>query len=247
MIPRLFYPHHADGLIRLGNKFDGGYVVTKKIIKQCSQCVSFGLGDDLTFEIDLQKKNYNIEFFVYDHTINNFFWIKHFFYWLWKSLRFRKYIKFLLFINYYLFFKIKKNNHYKKKVGSKKNSLIEIVKRNNIIPSKTILKIDIDGDEYKLLNQIGNFGFLCVIIEFDKFYLQLKKITSFVKKNKNLKIIHIHGNNFSQTTNNIPKSCEITFADKKYINKNNNKKKYPIKYLDYPNNSMKKDIELIFF
>jgi hypothetical protein len=56
MIPRIFYPHHVDDLIRLGNKFDGGYVVSRKIIKQCSQCVSFGLGDNLTFEIDLQKK-----------------------------------------------------------------------------------------------------------------------------------------------------------------------------------------------
>lgn len=247
MIPKKFYPYLSDKLIRLGNMSDGGYVLPKNIAKRCCQCLSFGLGDDLSFEKNLKKLNCTIKVFSYDHTVNNIFWIKHFFYWLWKSLRYRKYLKFFLFIDYYLFYKLEDNAHYKQRVADKQNSLIKIIKRHNIIPKKTILKIDIDGDEYKLLDQIYKFDFACVIIEFENFHSKFNVVSNFLKKS-NLKIIHIHGNNFSKVINGIPTSIEITFVNKKYINKRKiNTKKYPIKNLDYPNNIMKKDINLIFF
>ena len=75
----------------------------------------------------------------------------------------------------------------------------------------------------------------------------MKKIVNFIKNNKNLTVIHIHGNNFLPTIKNIPQALEISFLNSRFINKKlKNYKNYPIPNLDFPNNIMKKDIELFF-
>ena len=247
MLTKYFYPKKIIRLIRIGNKLDGGYVFNKNLLLKCKYCLSFGLGDNFTFESELKKINPKIKIEVLDHTIDYKFWIKHFFFWVWKSTRYRKYLKFLNFIKYINFFYIKENKHKKIKVGSDGNTLSNILKKSKIDPQKTLLKIDIDGDEYKIIDEIKNYNFLGLIIEFENFYKNLKKVEKFIQYNKNLVLIHIHGNNFAPIINNISDSIELSFANKKYIKeKKPNKRKYPIKNLDYPNNIMKKNIKIIF-
>jgi hypothetical protein len=75
----------------------------------------------------------------------------------------------------------------------------------------------------------------------------MRKIINFIKSNKNLSIIHIHGNNFLPAPKNIPQALEITFINSNLINKKlRNYRNYPIPNLDFPNNIMKKDINLFF-
>lgn len=244
---KYFYPKKINDLIRIGDKSDGGYIFIKKLIFEAKSCLSFGLGDNFSFESNLKKINKKINIYVFDHTVDYKFWFKHFFYWLWKSIRYRKYLKFLNFIKYLFFFYYDKNKHLKFKVGTKKNSLSNIIDKLDIDPQKTLLKIDIDGDEYKIIDEIKKFQFLGLIIEFEKFNNNIKKIEKFIKQNSNLQLIHIHANNFAPLIKNIPDSIELSFANKKlFKSKNKNTKKYPIKNLDYPNNIMKKDIKLFF-
>ncbi len=55
--------------IRLGNKYDGGYVIPKIFIDNVDTIYSYGIGDDISFEIDfLTYKDININ--MYDHTVN---------------------------------------------------------------------------------------------------------------------------------------------------------------------------------
>ena len=247
MLNKIFYPKKVRDLIRIGNEFDGGDVFSKKVLTKCRNCLTFGLGDNFTFEIHLKKINPKIKIEVLDHTVTYKFWVKHFFVWLWKSIRFRKYLKFLTFINYLYFFYIRKNKHRKIKAGSNGNSLPNILAKIKIDPKKTLLKIDIDGDEYKIIDKIRNYDFLGLIIEFEHFNKNVKKVEKFIRNNKNLELIHIHGNNFSPTTNDIPNSLELSFVNKKLIKiVKPNKRKYPIKKLDFPNDIMKKDVELFF-
>ena len=247
MLSKYFYPKKVNNLIRLGNKLDGGYIFNKKSLLKCKYCLTFGLGDNFTFESDLKKINPKIKIEVYDHTVDYKFWIKHFFYWLWKSIRFRKYLNFINFVKYIYFFYIKENIHLKKKVGSSQNTLSKILERSKFDPSYTLLKIDIDGDEYKIINEIKNYNFFGLIIEFENLNKNFKKVEKFICNNKNLELIHIHGNNFSTVIDHIPDSIELSFVNKNFVDvKKKNHKKYPIKNLDYPNNIMKKDIELIF-
>jgi hypothetical protein len=248
LLNKLFYPqYHIKDLIRLGNQSDGGYLFSKKIIKKTQFLLSFGLGDNFQFETDLKKINPRCKIYVYDHTINFVYWIKHFFYWLWKSIRFRKYLKFFTFINYVIFFKIKENIHHKIKISKLNHSLSKALKINKINHKKTILKIDIDGDEYSIINEIKKFEFLGLIIEFENINKNMKKILDFIKNNKKLSIIHVHGNNFLPKLKNIPQALEISFINSKHINqKFKNFRNYPISNLDFANNIMKKDIKLFF-
>jgi hypothetical protein len=247
MLNKIFYPKRVNDLIRIGNKLDGGYVFSKTALSKCKYCLTFGLGDNFTFETHLKKINPKIKIEVLDHTITYNFWFKHICVWFWKSIRFRKYLKFLTFINYIYFFKIKKNKHRKIKVGSNGNTLSNILTKSKIDPQNTLLKIDIDGDEYKIIDKIKDYNFLGLIIEFEHFNKNFKKVERFIRDNKNLELIHIHGNNFSAIVNNIPDSLELSFINKKLINiKKTNKMEYPIKKLDFPNDIMKKDIELFF-
>ena len=248
MINKILYPqYYTRNLVRLGNRLDGGYVLSNKIIKKCDFLLSFGLGDNWTFEKDLKKINPQCRIYAYDHTINFFYWVRHFFFWFWKSIRFRKYIKFLLFIEYIFFFKLKNNKHYKIKISKRNYSLSNALHENKINPKVAILKIDIDGDEYSVIDEIKNYEFLGLIIEFEKVPKNIKKIINFIKTNKYLSITHIHGNNYLPTIKNIPQALEISFTNKKFIkNKLKNYRNYPIQKLDYPNNIMKRDIKLIF-
>ena len=66
MLPKILKPKFVDDLVRLGDKSDGGYVMSNKILKDCKFCLTFGLGDNFSFENDLKKKNSNSKIFVYD-------------------------------------------------------------------------------------------------------------------------------------------------------------------------------------
>jgi len=244
---KYFYPKYPSDLIRIGDNSDGGYIFNKKIIFKIHSCLSFGLGDNFSFEKELKKINSKIKIHIFDHTVNYKFWIRHFFYWLWKSIRYRKYLKFLNFVNYNLFFNFNNNVHYKYRIGTKNHSLTKIINKLNLDPQNTLLKIDIDGDEYKIIDEIKKFSFLGLIIEFENSCINLKKIEKFIKDNKKLVLIHIHANNFSTVIEKIPNSIELSFINKKFIKKKKiNKNNYPIKNLDYPNNIMKKDVKLFF-
>lgn len=249
MLPKIFKPIGLDDMLRLGDNSDGGYVISNKILTNCKYCLTFGLGDNFSFEIDLLKKNQNVKIIAYDHTVNFQFWIKHSLFWLWHLIRYRNFnLRFIYFLKYLYFFKVKKNIHYKIKISKKTCSIFETISKNQINSQLTLLKIDIDGDEYQIIDEINKFDFLGVIIEFENFDQNIDKIKKFIISNKNLKIAHIHANNFlNYGIDNLPQAVEITFINSKYCNSNIiNKKEYPIKDLDFSNNSLKEDLKIYF-
>lgn len=54
--------------IRLGNQWDGGYVVPQLILDSSTALFSYGVGSDISFEIDYVRKT-NKPSFSYDHTV----------------------------------------------------------------------------------------------------------------------------------------------------------------------------------
>ena len=42
-------------LIRFGRKFDSGYLICSDAIKQIDNLITLGVGDDISFERDLEK------------------------------------------------------------------------------------------------------------------------------------------------------------------------------------------------
>ena len=66
-------PITINNLFRVGNKTDGGYVVPSKPFQQLDGIISFGLGDNFTFEDHALQLNNKLNIIVYDHTVNIFY------------------------------------------------------------------------------------------------------------------------------------------------------------------------------
>jgi len=235
---------------RFGLKKDGGYVILDEIFKKCDILYSYGISDDVSFELDFVKQNPEAQVRLFDHTIDS------------------------------LPEKNKNFSFLKQGIATeKKNDLDTLENHLNLYgdinkPNKT-LKIDIEWNEWDVFDKmpentltqfdqiICEFHFIPVIYKdthteyftkFHKFvYKEINKILFAKYQNvldkitKHYYIYHLHINN-SLKLNKIdeqdfPPLVEMSFVNKKIINKPCIiKPEYPIKDLDYPNKYYREDI-----
>jgi len=237
-LPLSLKPKGNYALLRVGPNEDGGYLVGKKSLANSKYLISFGIFDDWIFEKDFLKKNDIVKINCYDDVLSASWLFKNIFKFL-INLKFNLAIKKIkIFIDY--FFIKKKINFNKKEIISK--DLIEISKSKKDI----FLKIDIEGSEYRILNDILDIekNLLGMIIEFHDVDLHLDKIENFVNSLKYLKLIHIHPNNYGKlNSENDPTLIEVTFEkDPDLISE----EVYLPNNLDYKNRPNSHDIELKF-
>ena len=261
MLPKEFKPIYIENneLIRLGSLDDGGYVVPRNTILSSKLLVSLGISDNWDFEKDFVKMS-KVSVYGFDHSIHINFWLSKFKKDLFKFLCFKifkpkKLYKMFQFIDFLIFFKINKNNKFfLKKVGNKKDNEItfrDIISNKCKNKKNIFLKIDIEGFEYEILDDIINLKNLLqgVVIEFHNISKNVSKITKFINNIKpDLYLVHIHGNNYSvKEKNKDPEAIELTFSKSSLhpVNKVNNKT-YPIKNLDFSNSKRSPDIDLLF-
>lgn len=114
-----------------------------------------------------------------------------------------------------------------------------------------LLKIDIEGSEYDIIDLIEQYekNIVGFVIEFHDLEKNIIRLKSFITNLKNYNLIHVHGNNYSNIDNQgDPLVLEMTFSHKKYLynQKQSNNRNYPIIGLDYPNAKRSKDIKLNF-
>ena len=238
-ISKFFYPKYDIDLKRLGNKYDGGYLISNKTINNTKNLISLGIKDDWSFEKDFYKNNSKINIFCFDDNLDLKFLIKRFItdlvFFIFNfniqniKKKIYKVIDYIIVSKKFLFFK--------KEISY--GDLKKILKNK----SKVFVKVDIEGSEYRILDELlNNKNVIGAIIEFHGFNLNMDFIEKKLKKTK-LKIIHIHGNNYSKVDNfNVPEVVEITL-DKNV--KKRKKIKLPNK-LDKPNNPIFKEMKLYF-
>ena len=245
-------------LFRLGSIDDGGYVVPKETVRSSNLLISMGISDNWDFEKDFAK-NSTAKILAFDYSLNKDFWRSKFKKDLIKFLQLkifkpRKLYKMFQYIDFLLFFKInKKNRFFLKKIGKGKDclDLIKIIQHNFTNNNKLFLKVDIEGFEYEILDDIilHRDKFQGVIIEFHEITKNLNKIVEFINKiNSNLHLVHIHANNYSvKELDKFPEVIELTFSKKitNTIDKLNDKE-YPLKDLDFPNSKRSPDIKISF-
>ena len=70
-------PEYEVNLVRLGSRFDGGYLIPSELINKTEKLISFGLNDDWSFEEEFKKKNKKLKVLSFDHTVNRAFWYKY--------------------------------------------------------------------------------------------------------------------------------------------------------------------------
>tara|TARA_Y100000389_G_C17465264_1_gene524909 strand:+ start:4212 stop:4982 length:771 start_codon:yes stop_codon:yes gene_type:complete len=235
--------------IRIGPKKDGGYILLDQISKNTDNLFSFGVEDNIDFEIDFYSKYKPKNIILYDHTVDklpkktNFKFVK-------KGLSHKKTKKFISLDD----LKIKQDT-------------------NNI------LKMDIEYDEWSVFEKISLetlMKFKQIICEFHFFFLNPDNLdhenlspyfTNFSKDNykkinqllrlryeKVLKKLTNHFTIFHLSANNslplkkmfnfkFPQLIELSLVrndmikEKKFF-----KGKIPINNLDFPNKSYKQDL-----
>jgi hypothetical protein len=225
MLPKEFKPKHKYNLIRIGRNNDGGYLVEKDSILKSNSLVSFGIGFDWSFEKDFF--NYRkIPIHCYDHTLK-YSYIKKFSRHslfsllkpsMWRFDAFKELKKkIFLYKDYKNFFK-EDAVHFRSAIGIgfKRIRLKEIFDRIRHHP--IFFKIDIEGSEYRILEEIIELqDFICgIVIEFHDIDLHEDKILNFINNFK-LKLVHVHAQNPGGeqylTESGDPTQLEMTFSN----------------------------------
>ncbi len=240
-------PFKVKRLIRFGRKFDGGYLICNDAVKEIENLITLGVGDDISFERDIEKKLSLKKVHMYDYTVNHFLFLKIIYKYFRRLITFRtKKENFIYSVKNYLNFirfKNKKNvSLFKKKVVDKiyenrdinLNDILDEVKSK-----KNLLKLDIEGGEYLIIDKINQNSSKIKILIIEFHFIRSKKktfISSIKKLLNNFDIVHLHANNFFKFTNDDDffEVLEVSFVNKK-INKykKNLRYNFPIKNLDF--------------
>jgi hypothetical protein len=206
-------------LKRYGSNSDGGYLLNDDILKT-DICISLGVGNDYSFDLDLSSECKEV--LMFDHTIND-------------PLITKSNIKF-------------------ERIGisdviSKDFTTIDEILKQLPDESDLILKIDIEGSEWKVLSDLSQTSLLRfrqIIAEFhdlhriadDKLFSDMR--SAFKKLNKSHELINIHVNNWSafQIIEGIPMPDVIEVL---YLRRDSNSSKNlritTLNYIgDMPNN-----------
>ena len=56
--------------IRIGPKYDGGYILLDEFLKKKNSLISLGVGDDIAFDLDFLEKNSYSKAYLFDKTSN---------------------------------------------------------------------------------------------------------------------------------------------------------------------------------
>ncbi len=215
-LPGIFRHDEVGDLIRLGRDYDGGYVICGKDVQEADFLIGLGINDDWSFETDFAQKN-DVPVLAYDGSING----RQF---LWRAIKeLRRVVDkpsltkraWKTYFSYTNFFKGHRR-HIEKFVGREKGehqvSLKEIF--DSTASQKIFLKIDIEGSEYEILDEILNVQnrITGMAIEFHDCGQHLEEIGSFLER-LNLQIVHIHANNYSPLDASLlPAALEISFS-----------------------------------
>jgi hypothetical protein len=223
--------------IRLGNNYDGGYVIPDL---PYSKLYSFGISNNMTFDTDFVNKYKYSSAYLFDPTINNL-----------PSTHDPSKICFSRI-------GLGPENMETEICGMKCNvkTLNDIV--SNESDNKLLLKIDIEGGEFEsLMNATDETlnKFMCIVVEFHWLCNEDKKqkIECFRKLNNLFYVIHAHANNHSpilvkEDFYHVPDVMEITFIRKDLMDGEIvlSKDKFPTK-LDFPNHGLLPEIPLTFY
>jgi len=229
MLSKVLKPKHLYDLIRLGRNNDSGYLVEKNSLKVSKALISFGLSFDWSFEKDFYSFHNKAPIHCYDHTVKysaikkfsrrsllNIVNIKYL-----SLLGFKNIIKnFFLARDYKKFF-TGNRFHFRSSIGIGTNlwSINDVFDR--IATDNVFLKIDIEGSEYRILNDILKVQekLSGLVIEFHNIDLHMDVILNFINNLSFLKIVHIHGQNpgskdYLDSKGN-PIQIEVTFSSSK--------------------------------
>jgi len=271
-----FGPHLAflqpelTNLKRFGVPRDGGYVGPPESIANNSVIFCFGLSYEWSFETEITSQVKNTRFIAFDPTVSFGIFVievlksfKHLLNFGDNESAYRRFRVFgyrLKVVKNYVFsFYFQRNQHVKKWVKGKKVNLKNCISIAEIFfefgkDKEIILKIDIEGDEFELLEELLKLGQISAVrslfIEFHDLDLNWQKFSEIVHKLKEThSLVHLHLPNMRTdlTEYGVPKFLEMTFIKSGLLNtKNGHRDSLPVVDVDFPNRPECPDFKVKF-
>jgi len=216
-IHRNLAPRDCEHLIRLGNPSDGGYLVDSRSIDKTDRLLSLGISTDWTFEKAFSLIN-PAPIIAFDASIGQRRFLREIIESLSRVDQPRLlYDRLKCYFSYKSFFK-SRAKHVSKYVCFDQPplyiSLINAINEYSGDLGNIFLKIDIEGSEYRILDDLISIRekLVGLIVEFHDYDLHIQAINKFAA-NINMEICHIHANNFAPLTDQgIPTAVEVTFT-----------------------------------
>ena len=271
-----FGPHLAflqpelTNLRRFGVPRDGGYVGPPESIANNSVIFCFSLSYEWSFETEITSQVKNTRFIAFDPTVSFGIFVievlksfKHLFNFGDNESAYRRFRVFgyrLKVVKNYVFsFYFQRNQHIKKWVKGEKVNLKNCISIAEIFfefgkDKEIILKIDIEGDEFELLEELLKLGQISAVrslfIEFHDLDLNWQKFSELVHKLKEThSLVHLHLPNMRTdlTEYGVPKFLEMTFIKSGLLNtKNGHRDSLPVVDVDFPNRPECPDFKVKF-
>lgn len=221
-------PIQLDDLVRCGNKYDGGYVLSQRQIDKTKVLLSFGINADWTFEYDFSKRNPSVRIYAYDYSTPNA---------LSEGFFDKKFVG------------AQNNEEFCSVDEIFKNHIIGMLGEMDLL-----VKIDIEGGEYPILPLFKPYMHLAngFIIEFHalaKYYKEYNEAISMLLDYFYVAHAHItNSGTYMIPGTSLPNTLELTFINKNLFASKPSltSRKYPLKNLDYPNISYIPDVSLNF-
>lgn len=193
MLPAAWKPEPSGNLERLGSAADGGYVVARSAVEASRLLISMGLSDNWDFEAAFRSRS-NARVVSLDHTVTPRFWFKQA---LASLVRLRP--RLTRYIAYRRFFSSADVQHRKLCVGYDGPggvSLATLIREEP--PVSVFLKADIEGAEYRILEDIVKFSdrLTGIAIEFHDIDLNRERISALLARLPDFAVIALAANNF---------------------------------------------------
>jgi len=213
-----FEPSPESQLIRLGKKWDGGYIVDQRSVQKASRLISFGLNNDWSFESAFMKQN-PVPASIFDHSVSKRVYLRNFIYHsLLDFSPVQAYRNLSAFFRYPFFFK-GQCQHLREHVGyASVPRMIEFKKALQLSghqeAESIFLKIDTEQWEYTILEDLIKAApFISgLVIEFHRVDLHISLIKDFIARFP-LSLIYTRANNYGHVNPaQQPLLIECTFS-----------------------------------
>ena len=251
---KFLQPVIVDELRRIGNLTDGGYAMSPSAIKSSDALLSFGLGENWTFENAFSEINQKAVIDIYDDTVSIYFFIRKVFNGLAKLFLLQDSKKNFLArfkrLNDYFSFWVRnpKNRHHQVRITKDSfKAVLSGYKSAEVLG----LKIDIEGSEWEILDLIAQnkSRFEFVLLEIHDFDLHVDQFRNFLRDlSDRFVLAHLHANNFETLGGNgFPRVFEITLLrSASIVTSGEFRSDLPIPGLDAPNAKNRPDYLIEF-
>jgi len=213
-----FEPSPESQLIRLGKKWDGGYIVDQRSVQKASRLISFGLNNDWSFESAFMKQN-PVPASIFDHSVSKRVYLRNFIYHsLLDFSPVQAYRNLSAFFRYPFFSRANASIYESMLATPPVPRMIEFKKALQLSghqeAESIFLKIDTEQWEYTILEDLIKAApFISgLVIEFHRVDLHISLIKDFIARFP-LSLIYTRANNYGHVNPaQQPLLIECTFS-----------------------------------